>query len=525
MVDLSAIKSRIDEAAAKVVELKGAKAEVSVIKEAVAALLAAKKEYADNNGGIGADGKPFDDGKKKKKEKKAPVEDQTPNEENAKKKAEKKAAKAAAKKAHKEAGGKEAGGKEAADKKCGEKAASGNSEAAGKPKPKMMQMKRKINFAKVEPYQLCFSPNEGDMKPLVALGLACEINCAPDLHLKMDIHRSYPVMGMEALPASPLSKGEVVGDIAIARYIARAGGRRSDLGLAVLGGPLAENQARVDQWVDYATSLTGENPGMVAASINDHLATRNFLVGSSVTLADFAMFAACGWAKFSADSGDAINLHLEEMKPWKNAYRWTKMMAGLPSVIESCSIMAGIDGKTELFSGNMDEIARGCNHLQGGMEGQVVTRFPPEPSGYLHVGHAKAVLLNNYYARRYKGKLIVRFDDTNPSKEKDEYQKAIVEDLAKMEVYPDLVTFTSDYFEQMRDYAITMIKEGLAFMDNTPQEQMQDERMKVSVCVLCVCVLCVCAFCVCVLCVLDLSGTNTNSNYFPNNCVRAFAAH
>jgi len=154
-----------------------------------------------------------------------------------------------------------------------------------------------------------------------------------------------------------------------------------------------------------------------------------------------------------------------------------------------------------------------------------VTRFPPEPSGYLHVGHAKAVLLNNYYARRYKGKLIVRFDDTNPSKEKDEYQKAIVEDLAKMEVYPDLVTFTSDYFEQMRDYAITMIKEGLAFMDNTPQEQMQDERMKVSVCVLCVCVLCVCAFCVCVLCVLDLSGTNTNSNYFPNNCVRAFAAH
>jgi glutamyl-tRNA synthetase len=72
--------------------------------------------------------------------------------------------------------------------------------------------------------------------------------------------------------------------------------------------------------------------------------------------------------------------------------------------------------------------------------------------------------------------LILRFDDTNPSKEKEEYQESNVVHLAKLEVKPDLVTYSSDYFEVILGYAKHMIQDGLAFMDDTPQEQMKTER-------------------------------------------------
>jgi glutamyl-tRNA synthetase len=110
--------------------------------------------------------------------------------------------------------------------------------------------------------------------------------------------------------------------------------------------------------------------------------------------------------------------------------------------------------------------------------GNVVTRFPPEPSGYLHIGHAKAALLNQYFAEQYKGKLIIRFDDTNPSKEKVEFEDSIKEDLKLIGITADAVTHTSDYFDKIYELALEMIKNGKAYVDDTDQATMREQRME-----------------------------------------------
>lgn len=107
----------------------------------------------------------------------------------------------------------------------------------------------------------------------------------------------------------------------------------------------------------------------------------------------------------------------------------------------------------------------------------VVTRFLPEPSGYLHIGHAKAALLSDYFARAYNGTLKLRLDDTNPSKEKEEFQDSIIEDLRLMGIKPDTLSYTSDYFDYLYSMALRLIKEGHAYADDTDQETMRKERM------------------------------------------------
>ncbi|CAG9310365.1 unnamed protein product [Blepharisma stoltei] len=114
--------------------------------------------------------------------------------------------------------------------------------------------------------------------------------------------------------------------------------------------------------------------------------------------------------------------------------------------------------------------------LKGAEQGAVVTRFPPEPSGYLHIGHIKAAMLNFHYAKMYGGRMLLRFDDTNPSKENDDFVQNIIQDLEKLEIYPDAVSHTSDYFELMQVKIRELIASGHAYMDNTDVEVMRKER-------------------------------------------------
>ncbi|EXJ68849.1 glutamyl-tRNA synthetase [Cladophialophora psammophila CBS 110553] len=109
----------------------------------------------------------------------------------------------------------------------------------------------------------------------------------------------------------------------------------------------------------------------------------------------------------------------------------------------------------------------------------VVTRFPPEPSGYLHIGHSKAALLNDYFAHtQYPGgKMILRFDDTNIEKENTEYQDAIREDVALLGIQPDMISYTSDYFDQIDEYCVKIIKAGKAYADDTPADVMSAQRL------------------------------------------------
>ena len=107
----------------------------------------------------------------------------------------------------------------------------------------------------------------------------------------------------------------------------------------------------------------------------------------------------------------------------------------------------------------------------------VHTRFPPEPNGYLHIGHAKSILLNYGLARQYNGKFNMRFDDTNPTKEDIEFVESIKEDIQWLGAdWEDRLFFASDYFGQMYEAAVKLIKKGKAYVSDLTAEQIREYR-------------------------------------------------
>ena len=115
--------------------------------------------------------------------------------------------------------------------------------------------------------------------------------------------------------------------------------------------------------------------------------------------------------------------------------------------------------------------------LAEGVYDTVHTRFPPEPNGYLHIGHAKSILLNSGLAKKYNGKFNLRFDDTNPTKEKTEFVESIKADVQWLGAdFEDRLFFASDYFEQMYEAAVKLIKKGKAFVCDLTAEQIREYR-------------------------------------------------
>jgi glutaminyl-tRNA synthetase len=116
------------------------------------------------------------------------------------------------------------------------------------------------------------------------------------------------------------------------------------------------------------------------------------------------------------------------------------------------------------------------NDLKSGKYNQILTRFPPEPNGYLHIGHAKSICLNFGLAARYNGKTNLRFDDTNPEKEETEYVESIKADIKWLGFDWAKELYTSDYFEQLYQFAVVLIKKGLAYVDDSTSEQIAHEK-------------------------------------------------
>ncbi|KAI0256888.1 glutamate-tRNA ligase [Lactifluus subvellereus] len=239
--------------------------------------------------------------------------------------------------------------------------------------------------------------------------------------------------------------------------------------LAKAGG-LAEDSVKTPAYFTLARSLTTTTaiPEIIASldSLDNHLAYRTFLVGHDITAAD--------WIVWGVLKGNLRLVGLLKNNQHQHLLRWFNHLESLESTQAALTGLA--DAKASKARLNQKTASSFAMGLQNAKEGEVVTRFPPEPSGYLHIGHAKAAILNEYFAKMYNGKMIVRFDDTNPSKERSEFEETIVEDLDLLDIKPDKVTHTSDYFDQIYELAIKIIKIGKAYADDTEQAQMREER-------------------------------------------------
>ncbi|KAF8636577.1 hypothetical protein AX17_003388 [Amanita inopinata Kibby_2008] len=234
---------------------------------------------------------------------------------------------------------------------------------------------------------------------------------------------------------------------------------------------LADNNSKTSPFFALAASLRNLSVFADIVStldlLDDHLSFRTFLVDHVISSAD--------WMVWGVLKGNIKVIGLLKNNQHPHLLRWFTYLESLPCTQGALADLANVKANKARSNKTAAGFALG---LQDAKMGEVITRFPPEPSGYLHIGHTKAAILNQYFAKMYNGKLIIRFDDTNPTKERAEFEETILEDLRLLNIHGDRVTHTSDYFDQIHGYAIQIIQAGKAYADDTEQQQMRDERFK-----------------------------------------------
>ncbi|CAF0785356.1 unnamed protein product [Didymodactylos carnosus] len=245
---------------------------------------------------------------------------------------------------------------------------------------------------------------------------------------------------------------------AICRYLARKFNQ--------LYGTTILQQSEIDHWIDFSDERLSCDCNKTFQTaidyLNSILSSVTYLVGYNITLADIFVWCALYTNPlYQKQSNIPANV--------QRYYDTLRRQIPFSSLLDK----EGRQDKTVPYK--MKEEGKFVD-LPDAKMGEVVVRFPPEASGYLHIGHAKAALLNQYYQQLFQGVLIMRFDDTNPAKENAEFEKVILEDLEMLGVKYDRFSHTSDHFDALMDYCKQLINKGLAYCDDTDAEEMKKQR-------------------------------------------------
>ncbi|KAH6818986.1 Glutamyl/glutaminyl-tRNA synthetase [Perilla frutescens var. frutescens] len=291
-------------------------------------------------------------------------------------------------------------------------------------------------------------------------------------------------------PALSLETGQRLhGANVILRYIGRISS------IPGFYGQDAYQTSQIDEWLDYALIFgSGSEFEGACGFVDGYLLLNTFLVGNNLSIADVAVWTGLAGAGQRWES-------LRKSKKYQNLARWFnsisaeydaplsefsttylgKRGSAKAAACKSKEPQSSNSRSTAVENGVHSTETSGARTFEVDLPdaevGKVKLRFAPEPSGYLHIGHSKAALLNQYFADRYKGQVIVRFDDTNPDKESSEFVDNLLKDIETLGIKYSEITYTSDHFPQLMEMAEKLIREGKAYVDDTPREKMQQERM------------------------------------------------